>query len=131
MTDDQLLDDADLAYMREEQTHTRPTACELRPRTGQVSDGRGGTTADMGDPEPIQARITRLVGRNYRQDVPQALADRYGISVLVRLHLDLAPVAKPGAVLTEVSTGKAYEVVSDGSVRDEWATVQIVWGVAQ
>jgi hypothetical protein len=127
---EQLLGTEDLAYMREEQTLVRPTPCTITPKASETSDGMGGTTDTPGGTRPVMARISHVTSRAFTRDVPQDLADRYGISVLVRIHLDLTPV-HPGDRLTVDATGRDYQIVSDGSVNDEWATVQIVWGVAQ
>ena len=51
------LTDDELAYMRETQAEHRPTAATLQPRA-EVPDGMGGTDTSLGDPQPIQVRIS-------------------------------------------------------------------------
>lgn len=128
---DYLLDSEDLAYMREEQTRVRPTACTLTPAGRSTSDGMGGRTPSSGDPFPIQARITHLKSRNFLRDVPQDIADRYDVSVLVRIHLDLTPVHVGDLLVEDANPTRRYQIVSEGTIADEWATAQTVWGVAQ
>jgi hypothetical protein len=112
------LDAEDLAYMRETQAEHRPTQANLIPRA-EAPDGMGGTTTTEGDPQPVAVRIARA------EDIPEALADRYGASVLT-ITMDLVTVTA-GDKIT-VSAQEVYEVVSDGALT-EWTTAQVVLAV--
>lgn len=112
------LTDDDLAYMRETQAGHRPTQANLIPRT-EAPDGMGGTTTTPGAAQPVAVRIARA------EDIPEALADRYGASVLT-VTMDLVTVTSGDAI--NVSPTEAYEVVSDGAVT-AWTTAQVVLAV--
>lgn len=104
--------------MRETQAEHRPTQAVLRPRTEQP-DGMGGTTTAEGDPQPIAIRVAQA------DEVPQALADRYGVGV-VTITMDLVTTTSGDSI--QVSPTERYEVVSDGAV-GQWATAQSVYAV--
>lgn len=113
-----LLSPEDLAYMREEQTHTRPTAATLTPRS-EVSDGMGGTTTTAGVGQPVGIRVSQA------DKVPEVLAERYGVGV-VSITLDLVTVTTGDTIA--VSADEVYEVVSDGAI-GAWTTAQQVLAV--
>lgn len=108
----------ELAYMRETQAEHRPTAANLVPRN-ETPDGMGGTTWAEGAPVLVAIRVARL------EEVPTALADRYGVGVHA-VTLDLVTVTAGDAI--EVTPSEAYEVVSDGAIA-AWTTAQQVYAV--
>lgn len=113
------LDEGDLAYMRETQAEHRPTAASLQARS-EVPDGMGGTTTgEAGAPVPIQVRVSQA------DEVPEVLAERYGVGV-VTVTLDLVTVTAGDSI--RVSATEVYEVVSDGAI-GEWTTAQQVLAV--
>lgn len=125
-----LLDDEDLAYMRETQAETRPTAATLRRVTASVPDGMGGHQRQRsGSPEPIQVRVVRYNSVASGGDIPTDIAAQYKASDLVRLVTDLVAMG-PGDLIVETEAGTTYQVVSDPNAGD-WTTAQIVWAVAQ
>lgn len=113
-----LLDADDLAYMREAQTETRPTAAELRRRSQgpTPSGGRGDTWQD---PEPVDVRLD-----GKESNVPDAVTAILGSTEPVKVTMDLVEV-RAGDTIT-VSATEVYQVVTDGDP-DDWATAQIVW----
>jgi len=113
------LTDAELAYMRETQAEHRPTAAELARRVS-VRSPTGGQTDTWAEAEPVQVRIAPA-----GDQVPQALADRYGLEGLAQVTLDLARDVRAGDTL-RVSPSEAYQIVTDGEP-GAWATAQTVW----
>ena len=113
------LDDAELAYMRETQAEHRPTAAELSRRV-TVRSPTGGQADTWAEAEPVQVRIAPA-----GDQVPQALADKYGLEGLAQVTLDLARDVRAGDTL-RVSPTEAYQVVTDGEP-GAWATAQTVW----
>lgn len=114
-----LLNAADLAYMRETQAEARPNAGWLQ-RTA-LGRGPGGdrVTVDLGEPVQVAARIW-----HEPDDIPQVLADRYEGGTLVKISLDMVLDVRAGDRLT--SGGRSYELVSEGDP-DTWSTAQPVW----
>lgn len=113
------LSPGDLAYMRETQAGTRPTAAELIRQAKPTPDGMGGKTRNPEAPEPIQVRLDGAA------KAPAALIEEHG-SDLVRITTDLVPM-RPKDVI-QVSATEAYEVVTETDT-DDWVTAQVVWGV--
>lgn len=119
-----LLDDEDLAFMRETQAEARPTEADLRRAIPGASDGMGGVTeAQLGDPEPIMVRVYRNMNLQ-SNTVPATLGEQYGAN-LVKLTTDLVNITTGSTVTTAT---RVYEVVSGSSVED-WDTAQVVWAV--
>lgn len=120
-----LLDDDDLAYLRETQAGVRPTPVDLFRRTGSVPDGMGGRKdAYADDPEPIMVRLTNPPSTTSGGDVPQNLAQKYRATDLTQVHADLTTLhVGDRLVLTD---GTRYDLVSDGAITD-WTTAQVAW----
>jgi hypothetical protein len=117
------LDDADLAYMREVQAEHRPTAATLS-RQVTTRTPTGGSTSTWDEGTPVDVRLSAPT-----DEVPAALAERYGVAALVKVVLDLVSDVRSGDRLT-VSPTEVYQVVTDGTP-DRWATAQVVWAVRQ
>ena len=112
-----MLSAADLAYMRETQAETRPTAAELLRRT-QTTSPSGGRTDTLADPEPIQVRLD-----GQESNVPTRIAE-LASGKPVKITMDLVEV-RAGDL---IRVGQAeYQVITTGDP-DEWATAQVVWG---
>ena len=114
-----MLTPEELAYMRETQAEARPTEAALSRRIS-VRTPSGGTTDTWGEGDPVQVRIDAS-----KDEVPEALASRYGLAGLAQVSMDLVLDVRSGDRLT-VSPAESYEVVTDGEV-DAWATAQTVW----
>lgn len=114
----------DLAYMRDTQAETRPTAATLA-RVVEAKTATGGTTQSWSTPEVSVA--ARIVGAPDK--VPQNLADRYGLEGMTKIVLDVDTDVRSGDRVT-VSVDEVYLMVTDGTP-DEWATAQIAWAVRQ
>lgn len=122
-----LLDDDDVAYMRETQTGTRPTSAELFRRT-RGRDGLGGSTDTWPGPGiPVDVRVKRAADNSSSDEVPQNLADKYDATQMAKVVMDLVPCSE-GDRLHDVDRDRWYQVVSDGST-EEWSTAQRVWVV--
>lgn len=113
-----MLTDDDLAYMRETQALHRPVQANLVPRT-ETPDGMGGTDTADGQAVPIAIRVAAS------DEVPQVLADRYGVGVCT-IVTDLVAITQGDAIT--VTATEAYEVVSDGPI-GTWQTAQVVYAV--
>lgn len=109
----------ELAYMRETQAAHRPTEAVLSRRTSTRTPTGGQEDSWEGD-DPVQVRINGAP-----DEVPQALADRYGVAGLATCAMDLVVDVRAGDRLT-VSPAETYEIVTDGQP-DDWATAQVVW----
>lgn len=121
-----LLNDDDLAYLRETQAEVRPTTVDHHRARAAASDGMGGQTGGgWDDPVPIAVRITQVEDKASGDDVPQALADRFGLADLVQVTTDLTPMA-PGDYLHDTARARWYVLVSYGEAQD-WTTAQVVW----
>jgi hypothetical protein len=110
----------ELAYMRETQAAHRPTEATLSRRTSG-RDATGGQVDAWEDPgDPVQVRINSAP-----DEVPQVLADRYGLAGLATASMDLVVDVRAGDRLT-VNPAESYEIVTDGQ-QDDWDTAQTVW----
>lgn len=123
-----LLSPDDLAYMRETQAGTRPTAAELFALLESAPDGMGGhghtyTAADDG--QPISIRVWKVQDNTASGGVPQDLAARYAVADLRKVVTDLV-ATKPGDLIHDMETDRWLEVVTYGEA-EEWTTAQIVW----
>lgn len=124
-----LLDDADVAYLRDTQTEVQPTPATLLRRGKPGSDGMGGRTSTYPDDGPSTTiRLTNVVDKSEGGDVPRAVAAKYQASDLIRVHADAdgtALIVGDRLVTADVT----YEVVSDSRTR-AWGTAHICWAVA-
>lgn len=110
----------ELAYMRQTQAEHRPTEATLSRRTSVRTPSGGSTDSWVPDEAPIDVRIDSAP-----DEIPEALAARYGIAGLAKATLDLVHDVRSGDRLT-VSPEQVYEIVTDGEV-DTWTTAQVVW----
>jgi hypothetical protein len=110
----------ELAYMRQTQAEHRPTEATLSRRTSVRTPSGGSTDSWVPDEAPIDVRIDSAP-----DEIPEALAARYGIAGLAKATLDLVHDVRSGDRLT-VSPEQVYEIVTDGEV-DAWTTAQVVW----
>lgn len=125
-----LLDDGDVAYMRETQADVRPTAADFYPWSDRVPDGLGGHITgfpDLDDGQPVQVRIVRVNDNTSSDDLPSDLAGKYGASDLRKVAMDLVTV-KAGDLLHDLDRDRWYELVS-GVETQEWTTAHITWAV--
>lgn len=121
-----LLDDDDLAYVRETQAEVRPTEVNYYAHTPGASDGRGGrTNGTWAAAEPLAVRITQVQDSATSDDVPTALAARYDVADLVRVTSDLVSL-KPGDYLHDQARDRWYAIVTHGLPQD-WTTALQVW----
>ena len=110
----------ELAYMRQTQAEHRPTEATLSRRTSVRTPSGGSADTWVPDEAPIDVRIDSAP-----DEIPDALASRYGIAGLAKATLDLVHDVRSGDRLT-VSPEQVYEIVTDGEV-DAWTTAQVVW----
>lgn len=124
-----LLDDADLAYLRETQTEVRPTEAELFVPATRTKDALGGQiTTVVADGQPLQVRITTVNTRSAgHESVLSALADRYGITDLRKVRSDLVSIPV-GSLLHDTELGRWYQVVAAPEAQ-EWTTAALVYVV--
>lgn len=125
-----LLDDADMAYMRETQAGARPTAANHYPFSDKVPDGMGGHVTGwpaLDDGAPVQVRIVRVNDNTSSDNTPRDLAARFGATDLLKVVVDLVEV-KAGDLLHDLDRDRWYELVSDAETQ-EWTTAHIVWAV--
>lgn len=114
-----LLDDDDLAYLRETQAEVRPTVAALVRITQGVtpSGGRGDVRA-----EPVPIRV-RLDGQE-QSSLPQAVAAVVGSAKAVKIAMDMLET-RTGDIIW-VSATEEYQVITEPDP-DRWRTAQIVW----
>lgn len=110
----------ELAYMRQTQAEHRPTEATLSRRTSVRTPSGGSTDTWVPDEAPVDVRISHA-----KDEVPEALAARYGMAGLAKASMDLVLDVRSGDRLT-VSPTEVYEIVTDGEV-DAWTTAQVVW----
>lgn len=117
-----LLSTEDLAYMRETQAESRPTAADLFRRTVTRGPGGGQQETWPGPAEPVAVRID-----GQPKVVPSPIADRVGDGMAALITMDMVLDVRAGDRI-QVDPTEVYRLVSDGEP-DVWATAQQVWAV--
>lgn len=120
---DDMLTDAELAYMRETQAQARPTPATLSRRVTTRSPS-GGQVDTWSEAEPVMVRLDGAADR-----IPAAIAARYDVAALAKVTMDITTDVRSGDRLTVTPT-EVYQVVTDGDP-DRWQTAQVVWANRQ
>jgi hypothetical protein len=116
-----LLDDADLAYMRDTQGEAMPTTATLKTQAAPTRTALGGRVQTPDDDE-----VSVAIRIDNDPNPPENLATEFGIH-LVRITCPVATLVNTGDLFT-VSSTETYRVVSHGDT-DPWTTAQRLWAV--